>query len=84
MDTNFGTHIPEEVLDEFALDMLTDMHCAGWEEHLLLCELCQDRLDEADEYIRAMKSALAAFRDPATEFEKRRPLAKPMTSATHA
>ena len=28
------------------------------EEHLLICEVCQDRLQELDEYVAAMREAL--------------------------
>jgi hypothetical protein len=84
MDINLGTHIPEELLEEFAMDMLAEEVRAVWEEHLLVCGSCQNLLDETDKYISDMKSGLAAFCDPATDFGERRPLAKPMTSATHA
>ena len=92
MNTDFGEHIPEAILDEFAMEMLGEDDCAFWEEHLLVCEACQDRLVEVDEYIQAVRDAAAAMADPpsnhdlppATEFEKRRALAKPMMAATHA
>jgi hypothetical protein len=82
MDIVIGTHIPEEFLEEFAMDILADQQCAVWEEHLLVCELCQDRLDEADEYIRDMKAALVEMSDSAVGDQRR--LAKPMTAASHA
>lgn len=82
MKTDFVDHIPEGIFDELAMEMLSEDDCAYWEEHLLVCDVCQDRLVEADEYIRVMKDAAASVSNP--EFQKRRPLAKPMMAATHA
>jgi hypothetical protein len=81
-------HIPEDILDEFVMEMLSEQDCAFWEEHLLICADCQDRLVEADEYVRVMKSAAAAISDPSSDQDgahNRRSLAKPMmAAATHA
>jgi hypothetical protein len=82
VNTNFTNHIPEEILDEFAMQMLCDEDQALWEEHLLVCDACQDRLGEVDEYIRIAKDTSAAISNP--ELQKRRSLAKPMMAATHA
>ena len=86
MNTDFGDHIPETIIDEFAMEMLGEGDCAFWEEHLLLCGVCQNRLVEADEYIRVVKDAAAAILEPPSgeDFRKRRALAKPMMAATHA
>ena len=71
-------HIPEEMLDEFVMEMLSEQDCAFWEEHLLICPSCQDRVAEADEYVRVVKSATATIRT-------HRGAAKPMlVGATHA
>ena len=74
-------HIPEEMLDEFVMEMLSEQDCAFWEEHLLICRSCQDRVAEADEYVRVAKSAAAMISDPPSE-QRRRSLAKPMLVAT--
>jgi hypothetical protein len=71
-------HIPEDILDEFVMEMLSEQDCAFWEEHLLTCGICQDRVAEADEYVRVVKSATA-------KLQTHRGLAKPMmAAATHA
>lgn len=70
-------HIPDDILDEFAMDMLPEADSAPWEEHLLVCERCQVRVAEADEYIQEMKAAAAEL--------SRKGLLKPMVAAvTHA
>jgi hypothetical protein len=77
-------HIPEDMLDEFVMEMLSEQDCARWEEHLLICTTCQDRVAEADEYVRVMKSAAGSISDPRLG-QNRRSLAKPMLVAvTHA
>jgi hypothetical protein len=77
-------HIPDDMLDEFVMEMLSEQDCAFWEEHLLLCGRCQDRVAEADEYVRVVKSAAAEISDPRPG-QNRRSLAKPMlVAATHA
>jgi hypothetical protein len=66
------------MLDEFVMEMLSEQDCAFWEEHLLICTTCQDRVAEADEYVRVVKSAAATFRT-------HRGLSKPvLAAATHA
>jgi hypothetical protein len=75
---SFDRHIREDILDEFVMEMLAEQECAFWEEHLLICSRCQDRVAEADEFICVMKSAAATFRT-------HRGLSKPvLVAATHA
>jgi len=52
-------HIPEDMLDEFVMEMLPEQDYIFWEEHLLICPTCQDRLAQTDEYVRLIKSAAA-------------------------
>jgi hypothetical protein len=81
VSASFHRHIPEDILDEFVMEMLSEQDCAFWEEHLLICTTCQDRVAEADEYVRVMKSAAASI----FEGQSRRSPAKPMLVAvTHA
>ena len=81
---SFDRHIPEDILDEFVMEMLSEEDCAFWEEHLLICHACQDRVAEADEYVGVVKSAAATISDPRSG-QSRRSLAKPMpVAATHA
>ena len=60
MNTGLEKHIPEELLEAFAMRMLSGEHCARVEEHLLVCADCQIKLQAIDEYVEAMKGALAA------------------------
>jgi len=51
-------HVTEEVLERYALGHLEECDAAPLEEHLLICEDCQIRLQAMDEYVAAMRVAL--------------------------
>jgi hypothetical protein len=59
MNTGFVSHVPEDVLEKYAMGMLPDQACDPVEEHLLLCLACQSRLEAVDEYIQVIKTAMA-------------------------
>ena len=58
MDIYHDSHIQEEILERYALNQLSEEQLAPLEEHLLGCPTCQNRLDEVDQYVQTMKSAL--------------------------
>jgi hypothetical protein len=60
-----GTHIPEAELERYALGQLNEDQEATVEEHILICNRCQDLLQEVDDLILAYR--MAATRVPATE-----------------
>lgn len=51
------SHPAEETLERYALGLLPDPERDDLEDHLLLCDHCQQRLDEATEYVATMRSA---------------------------
>lgn len=51
------THYDEEYLESYAMGRLPDEPAAEIEEHLLLCEQCQQRLERVDDFIRAFRIA---------------------------
>jgi len=55
-------HFPDDILENYAMGKLSDQESEPVEEHLLLCSVCQERLDELDDFVQAIKIALA---DPA-------------------
>lgn len=63
MDRNPNAHIEEERLESYALNALGEEKAAIVEEHLLICETCQHRLDAMDRYTRAMQSAARRVRE---------------------
>ncbi len=52
-------HIPEDDLELYALDRLADDQAPPVEAHLLVCAACRARLAGWDEYVKAMRSAVA-------------------------
>jgi anti-sigma factor RsiW len=61
-------HIPEETLEQYCLGRLSESETEPVEEHLLLCNLCQDTLTETEQFVTAVRSALNQLESqPATE-----------------
>ena len=58
----FGPHLSEETLEEYAFGRLSEQETCAVEEHILVCGDCQESLGDVDEYILLMKRAT---REPA-------------------
>jgi len=54
-----SNHPDDQVLELYAREKLGGLELETVEEHLLVCEGCQDRVEETDSYVRGMRSALA-------------------------
>lgn len=52
-------HLTEEALEAYSLGKMVDPESETFEEHLLLCPGCQDRLQQMDEFVSAFKIAAA-------------------------
>lgn len=61
MNTGFDSHVTEDVLEAYAMRKLSGRDVAPLEEHLLICLVCQTRLDEVEEYVGIAKAAAAAL-----------------------
>ncbi len=61
MNAGFELHATEDALEAYAMRRLSGRDVAHLEEHLLICPVCQTRLDEVDEYVRVAKAAAAAL-----------------------
>jgi hypothetical protein len=55
---SFLPHPNEDILEEYALHRLPDALTAQVEEHLLLCESCQNAVAGTDSFVAAMKIAV--------------------------
>jgi len=51
------SHIPDDIMDNYALGRLPEAESAAVEEHLLVCHECQDRLHVTDVLIDALREA---------------------------
>lgn len=69
MSLKFSHHPEDEQLEEYSNSTLAEDTVPQLEEHLLVCSVCQNRLRESDDYIRAMRSAASAW--PKTETKRR-------------
>ena len=68
MNTGSVPHIPEDMLERYAMGRLPDRERALLHEHLLICSACQISLKETDEYVKIMKAVTASLRP--TPFER--------------
>src|SRR6185436_13699338 len=57
MTQNTNAHPAEELLERYAMHRLTGPELDLFEDHLLACTHCQDRLDTATEYVGIMRVA---------------------------
>lgn len=63
METEIIEHLEEERLEAYAMNLLAGEELATTEEHLLVCETCQDHLQALETYMQAMRSAAVRIRD---------------------
>ncbi len=53
-------HLDEEQAERYSMGALSEEEEARCEEHLLVCGMCRQQVDSADEYVGSMKIAAAA------------------------
>jgi len=77
-------HFPDHLLESYAMGKLSDQESEPVEEHLLLCSVCQERLDELDDFVLAMKTALAGpVPTPPDTLTIRIPIKRPKRRVSH-
>jgi len=54
-------HPGEDLFEGYIFDRFSDSETADFEEHLLLCELCQGKLAQAEEYVGLIKAATSEY-----------------------
>jgi len=57
MSTERFNHPDDGVVEAYAMNRLTEPLLAAFEEHLLICEECQRRLQRMDDYLDAVRRA---------------------------
>ena len=50
--------VSEEVIEQYALGMLSEAEVGEFEEHLLVCQSCREKLAETDDFVHVIRSAL--------------------------
>ena len=58
----FGAHISEEVLENYAFHRLPEIDVEAIEEHLLACPKCVDRAEASDAYVDAIRAGIVTGR----------------------
>jgi hypothetical protein len=60
-------HLSEDAFEAYSLGRLREPECGQFEEHLLVCALCQERLTETDQYARSLRTAAVELRQETRE-----------------
>src|SRR5579864_183395 len=68
MQFGIGSHLEEPQLEEYSMGTLSEANLEAFEEHLLACNSCQDRLLEMEAYVNAMRSASPKLREARQPF----------------
>jgi len=68
MQFGIGSHLEEPELEEYSMGTLSEASLEAFEEHLLACDSCQDRLLEMEAYVNAMRSASPKLREARQPF----------------
>lgn len=55
-------HMEPEDIERYSTGDMSEESAAEFEEHLLICQACRDRVTESDRYVRAMKNAARRLR----------------------
>jgi hypothetical protein len=70
MGSALGPHLPEPELEEYSMGILAEGRMDVFEEHLLTCADCQDRLLDMDSFINAVRSVSPKLREARRPFWK--------------
>ncbi|MFN7997682.1 MAG: hypothetical protein U0Q18_28950 [Bryobacteraceae bacterium] len=62
MSLNLSEHPSDRVVERYAMNQLTGEENNSFEEHLLLCHTCQNRVTRSDEYLVAVRTAIRMIR----------------------
>ncbi len=54
---DLSEHVSQDALEQYAMETLPESEIEPLEEHLLVCEPCQDRLTHIDQFIAALRAA---------------------------
>ena len=68
MQFGIGSHLEETEVEQYSMGTLSGASLETFEEHLLACYSCQDRLLEMEAYVNAMRSASPKLRKARRRF----------------
>ena len=61
MELEIAWHADEDQLERYSMQTMKARESAEFEEHLLVCERCQDRFMEIDAYVESMRRVAACL-----------------------
>jgi len=62
MALNSNRHMEEDEIESYSMGAVSEEECARFDEHLLVCEFCRNRVAKSDERVTAMQGAALRFR----------------------
>lgn len=68
MDNPFDSHPDDDILEQYSLARLDRADQARVEEHLLICEICRQKLQGVDEFVRAVQAAARGLTQEPLDF----------------
>jgi hypothetical protein len=74
MNVHFSSHFSQDVLELYALGMVSGDSCSDVEEHLRICPRCQAQLEAADTYISVVRAAYVLRSSRSNSFPAPRPM----------
>ena len=69
MPNESSSHLGDEEIEIYSGGKTTQAQEEAWEEHLLLCEACRERLESTEVFNKAMKSATAEWKRSPKEIQ---------------
>jgi hypothetical protein len=62
LDTHHCPQDGDSIAEDYVMELLNARDTGIFEEHLLLCEACRARVEDATQFVCAMKQAAAELR----------------------
>ena len=84
MQLGIGSHLDDADLEQYSMGMLPEVRLVPFEEHLLACESCQDRLLETEAFVNAVRSVSPKLRAASPSPRRNRFRPKPTWVAAFA
>ena len=67
----YSSHLTEEKIESYSMGKLAESEVALVEEHLLLCGICQEQVEEMDEFVHAVREGTKLAKDdPPTAWDR--------------
>src|SRR5262249_44489129 len=72
MQLGIGSHLDDADLEQYSMGKLPEARLVPFEEHLLACESCQDRLLETEAFVNAVRTVSPKLREAGPSWRRDR------------